>query len=291
MRNVTPLRYPGGKQSLTPWLTRFIEHNRFFDHVYVEPFAGGAGAALKLLYKDVVEQIHLNDLDPAIYSIWDGILNSTERFISDIESCTVDLETWRKMRELVKRSHSPSYELGFAAFYLNRTCVSGVITGGPIGGVKQSGKYAIDARFNKTDLIRRIESVAAMKDKIEITNLDAIDLMQRISQWEKHNAFVYLDPPYYIKGPTLYRNSFNHEDHVRLAEFLRHARFPWVVSYDDCPEIRQLYHWTQPMKLEFGYTAGTKERKVGREVVYCGNADISFSNGVAEHVGKIKVVG
>lgn len=147
----SPLRYPGGKTKLYPTIKSIIDKNFTSNNcIYIEPFAGGAGLALKLLFNHDVEKIILNDFDPGIYSFWHSILTQSDQFCSLIEDCRIDMDTWHQEKDIysAKSSHT-ELEVAFAAFFLNRCNVSGIIQGGPIGGHEQTGSYLINARFNK----------------------------------------------------------------------------------------------------------------------------------------------
>jgi DNA adenine methylase len=160
--------------------------------------------------------------------------------------------------------------LGFAAFFLNRCNRSGILTnGGVIGGLDQTGKWKIDARYNQGELIRRIERIAALKDRITMCNLDAIEFLRMniLQTANRSRFFVYLDPPYYVKGSRLYLNYYEHADHKKLAGFLQRVRnFRWLVTYDDTPEIRDLYNWRANLtNFKLHYSAA--ESKSGSEII------------------------
>lgn len=245
-RHVSPLRYPGGKASLADFLGRTIETNDLSGCSYFEPFAGGAGAALRLLLRGVVSDVHLNDLDARIFAFWNAVLNETERFAEAIMNVPVTVEEWRRQSEICRRADDTRpFELGFATFYMNRCNRSGVITGAaPIGGYAQDGEWKIDARFYREQLVARIEMLATKRDRIHVTGKDArvflVECLPKDCSIEK--VFVYLDPPYCSKGSRLYLNSYGDNEHALLAEYLRTERaLKWVASYDDTPFIRSLY--------------------------------------------------
>ena len=133
-------------------------------------------------------------------------------------------------------------ELGFSAFFLNRTNRSGIISkAGPIGGLNQNGNYSIDVRFNKEDLIRRIRKIAEYKNKIHLYNQDAKVFITKYLPKYINNAFVYFDPPYYSKGKDLYQNFYTAPDHKDIYDLIKNLNCPWIVTYDDVPEIRKIY--------------------------------------------------
>lgn len=204
----SPLRYPGGKGKLAPLMELLIKQTGHCGGTYIEPFAGGAGIALELLEKEIVKDIVINDLDKGIYSFWRAILTETDRFINDIQTVELTISEWNKQREKINNCSRYSYDLGFATFYLNRTNRSGIIKGGVIGGLKQSGKWRIDARFNRENMIKRIIKIASKKKHIHLYNKDVDSFIKNYLPKYEQNAFVYFDPPYFEKGKQLYPKFF-----------------------------------------------------------------------------------
>jgi DNA adenine methylase len=241
------------------------------DPVYAEPYAGGAGAALLLLFSEKVSRIVLNDKDPCIYAFWRAVLNQTGQFLDLLAAVPITIEEWRRQRAIYEnpRRHG-QLSLGFATFFLNRCNRSGIlVTGGPIGGFDQRGKWLLDARFNRAALRDRIEKIEMFRDRIEVHNLDALDFLRSIVRpiaQAKQQCLVFLDPPYYAKGKELYLNAYEHADHAALQKFLRRTRFfNWILTYDDMPQIRQLYCELYPKKFDQLYSA--YERRIGRELL------------------------
>lgn len=263
-RYYSPLRYPGGKTILFPFFVKKIEESGLRDVTYVEAFAGGAGAALALLFNEVVDHIVINDLDKAIYSFWRSATFESERFIEKIERTPVTVKEWRKQKAIYENKRAKRFERGFATFFLNRTNRSGILNGGPIGGLDQTGKWKIDARYNKKALIQRIRDIAEYKNRITVTNEDGVDLVSRYLR--KKNVFVYLDPPYYDKSADLYLNIFQEKDHARLAKKLNaHPDATWLLTYDNKPEIRKLY--TDRTVVDFSLTYNAYEQRQGQELM------------------------
>ena len=263
-RYYSPLRYPGGKTVLFPFFEQKIAESGLRDVTYVEPFAGGAGAAIALLFSEVVDRIVINDLDKALYAFWRSAIFDSERFIEAIRSTPVTVKEWRKQKELYEDKRAKRFERGFATFYLNRTNVSGILNGGPIGGLDQTGKWKVDARYNREGLIQRIQELAEYRTRITVTNEDGVDLVGKYLR--QKNTFVYLDPPYYEKAADLYLNFYVQRDHARLAKKLNaHADAPWLLTYDDHPEILQLYPNRRTLNFSLSYNA--YERRHGREVM------------------------
>lgn len=252
---LTPLRYPGGKGRLGPWLGKIIEANGLKGGWYVEPYAGGAGAALFLLAHDFVDRIVINDMDPVIHAFWLAVTMHTDEFIEKIRTTAVTLEERAKCQDLIRNPHRLStIDLGFATFFLNRTSRSGILAGGVIGGKEQKGKYKLDARFNKENLIARIRLIGSMADRITVLGLDALELLTVQAKEFPVNTLIYLDPPYFIKGSQLYRNYYSAEDHAVIAESVKRLQFPALVTYDDCEEIRGIYQGVNFSNFQLHYS-------------------------------------
>ncbi len=240
--NYSPLRYPGGKSKLAPFISVLIKKSGILNPIYIEPFAGGAGVALYLLFNSIVDEIVINDYDKAIYSMWRALLTETEKFITAINDVNLSVEEWKNQKRIYTEcGNKYSFDLGFATFYLNRTNRSGIIKAGPIGGFDQTGNYLIDARFNKSDLIKRIEEIAKHKSKIHLYNKDIRTFISSYLPKYQSRAFVYFDPPYYEKGKSLYKNFFTAKDHKDIFDKIKHLNCMWLVTYDDVPEIIDIY--------------------------------------------------
>lgn len=261
----SPLRYPGGKGKIAPLIEKIIISNNLEGCTFVEPFAGGGGVALDLLFNNLVKNIILNDNDIAVYSFWKAILEDTGKFVSDIYNLPLTIEEWEHQKEILKSSKEPSYELGFAAFYLNRTNRSGILNAGVIGGKKQDGKWKMDARFNRENLAKKIIEISKRKNDITIFGLDIKDFVKYIP---KENAFVYLDPPYYEKGKELYSIFFTHEDHKILEKIIRdNIHIKWLLTYDNHEEIKRIYKDYNIETFDINYSI-SKQRKTNEIMIY-----------------------
>lgn len=270
----TPLRFPGGKSKIYPFMISLIETNGLRGHTYAEAFCGGAGLAMKLLLKGCVSKVVLNDNDPAVYSIWDAVVNHSREFCDYIMSVPMGMDEWERCHEVYQGTDEPSLELGKAAFFLNRTNRSGIMRGGVIGGKAQTGAYKIDARFNRKTLCEKVRSISAKADCIVLHNLDALDFMSDVAPGLGDESLLYLDPPYVQKGPGLYENSFTEEAHRELAKRVRKYDGKWMVTYDTDSLIYELYAPTKDWAItvgtiEVGYSAATA-RNVATERLVLG---------------------
>ena len=240
--------------------------NGLGDRSIAEPFAGGAGASLTLLYLEETHRIYINDADPAIYSFWWTLVNRPQPFLDMLSRTRVSMAEWRRQRDVYKANGRISrLRRGFSAFYLNRCNRSGIIiNGGPIGGVKQMGEWKLGARYNKRRLHERCQKIAEYRERVRVTCDDGIHFIERL---DRQSTFLFIDPPYFGKGPTLYLNVLDEAYHIALAERLKTvSETPWVLTYDDCPEIRRMYRgWAAIRPFSLRYSAA--ERRIGKEVL------------------------
>lgn len=269
----SPLRYPGGKAVLAIFLKDVIELNNMGGCTYAEAYAGGAGAALDLLISNKVRNILLNDIDPHIFSFWNSILNNTDEFVERIRATDVNINNWLIQQEIyLNHSNYNELEVGFSTFFLNRCNRSGILTkAGPIGGMNQTGNYLIDARFNKKELINRIKLISQYSNRIQTFNLDATEFIEIIyNNFNINNTLLYLDPPYYKKGKTLYLNFYNHQDHIKIADKLNQSEdLSWIVSYDNVSEIQNIYKQYRTTSFNLNYSL--QDTKKGNELMIFSN--------------------
>lgn len=263
----SPLRYPGGKGKLEPFMEMMIKKLNHVGGTYIEPFAGGAGIALGLLENELVNDVVINDFDKGIYSFWRALLTETDRFLEEIDSVPLTMDEWEKQRAICfSNTRKYSFELGFATFYMNRTNRSGIIKGGVIGGLEQSGNWKLDARFNRKTLIKRVESISKRKAHIHLYNKDIESFIMNYVPKYSDNALVYFDPPYFNKGKQLYMNFFTYEDHVRIEKMIKECvNCDWIITYDDAPEIAKIYDGYNLKRYDLNYSV--YEKKKASEII------------------------
>jgi len=263
----SPLRYPGGKSCLLDVVSRILRENKLERGHYAEPYAGGSGLALALLYGGHVSDIHVNDLDPSIWSFWHCVLNQTDQFIAKVQKTEVTIDNWYKQRDIYRAQDQRNpLKLGFATFFLNRTNRSGIIKGaGVIGGLAQEGNYKLDCRFNKDDLIQRIRRIKKYEDRIHLYSKDALDFLKYANKSLPEDTFFCIDPPYFNKGASLYTSFYSPSDHDAVANSVLQLDRSWVVTYDNVPEIQRLFKRRRQYEFDINYSVQTK--RVGTELL------------------------
>lgn len=264
----SPLRYPGGKGKIAKFMSDLVRENNLCDGTYVEPYAGGAAVAWELLLTGLVRRVEINDISLPVFSFWKTVMDDTDALIQRIYDTPISVDEWYKCKHIYKNPENyESTELGFAFFFLNRTNRSGILNAGIIGGKDQLGKWKIDARFNKAELIERISRIAMYRKRISVTQEDAVTfLRKRQNKWNS-NTLLYIDPPYYEKGQSLYLNAYHPDDHGLVSEAVSSLKgLNWVVSYDDVRPIHDLYPRHSWLQYTLNYSARNKVK--GREAMF-----------------------
>lgn len=267
----SPLRYPGGKNKLSKFIAKICVNNNINGH-YIEPYAGGSAVALHLLIEQKVDRITINDFDRSIYAFWHSVLKNTKKICDLIENTEINIENWQEAKKIQKnKSKANLLELGFSTFFLNRTNISGIINAGVIGGIEQKGKYKINCRFNKEDLIKRIKLIAKYKNKIDLYNLDALKLVTKIQKESNNNKTIfYFDPPYYLKGSSLYMNHYKDDQHKEVSEAIKEiSNINWIVSYDNTQEIEKIYKWaSKKLTKKYSFNHSAYRAREGKEILF-----------------------
>ncbi|MEL7358044.1 MAG: DNA adenine methylase [Cyanobacteria bacterium J06560_6] len=271
---VSPLRYPGAKRWMSNYIRLSILQNPIHPELFVEPFAGGASVSLSVLYEGLVDRIGLVDRDPLIAAFWKTLFFDTEWLIEQVINTDVTLEIWDQLKQ--KRPQSIR-EKAFACLFFNRTNFSGILKSdaGPIGGRAQTSPYKIDCRFPKDTLVKRILKIAKYRQRVAfVWNLPWKSALSKVNKMQEHGslsspALFYFDPPFYKKADKLYNYYFNHAEHLHLRDYLCNFSQSWILSYDSCSEIIEMY-------LEAGfhandvnliYKAQRHGRGIGKEVI------------------------
>ena len=269
MQFVSPLRYPGGKGRLTQFVADLMDANGLTGGHYVEPYAGGAGVAIALLRLEYASHVHINDLNRSVHAFWACVLDDTEALCRRISRSRASIAQWKRQRAIQDDASAEPLDLAFSTFFLNRVNRSGIIRGGVIGGKDQTGPWKLDARYNKTDLIDRIQRIANLRHRISLYNLDANILLGSVLPKVPRRSLVYLDPPYFVKGKGLYEDHYDHDDHLAISLRVARLKQPWIVSYDNVPQIRAMYREWRCQTFGLRYSAHT--RREGAEVVFFSN--------------------
>lgn len=263
----SPLRYPGGKAKIRGLISSILKKNGLEKCHYVEPYAGGCGLALSLLYDDLVSNIYINDIDIGVWAFWESVLNDTERLVAKITRTPVSIEEWHKQKNILEKAYySDTLDVGFATFFLNRTNRSGIIRkASVIGGLRQNGTYKLNCRFNKENLINRILRVSKYKERIYLSNQDASIFLENCQNTLPMETLFFIDPPYYTKGKSIYTNHYTAENHALLSQRICKLNRHWILTYDKVEEIERLY--SNNPRFPYGVNYSLQDKKIGKELL------------------------
>jgi DNA adenine methylase len=243
---LSPLRYPGGKRKLVTYIAAALDRNGRpqIDRI-IEPFAGGAAVSIALVEANISQQAILNDLDPLVAAFWEAVFSEHNFELADrILDAKVSLAEWEKQRAANPTS---TIDKAFKCIFLNRTSFSGSLNAfaGPLGGKAQTSANLIDCRWNAGELANRVWRLGELCGRVRVHNRDFRSVMRSYRAAHTRNpdmtALWYFDPPFFHKADKLYRYWFKDEDHHALARGLENLGQHWILSYDSCPEARQMY--------------------------------------------------
>lgn len=261
-RYLSPLRYPGGKARMAQFLGElFAQQVSVMDvEVWIEPFAGGAGAGLALLEARAVPEVWLTEKNPAIAALWRAVLDDHEQLAARVEAAVPDMALYDWAREQVAAAgECAEDELAFAALVLNRCSRSGMVhpSAGPIGGKSQTGRWTIASRWNGPGLAERITHLQTLSGRIRFTEGDAIRALAGLVDCGfEDEVLAFVDPPYIREGNRLYANGMAAADHQRLADVLNASSARWLLTYDDEPVVvDELYPDRRVLAYQISNTA------------------------------------
>jgi len=267
------LRYPGGKSKLlshiTPHITEQIEQNENILN-YCEPFIGSGAVTYNILKKkNHIKKIILNDKDYTLSCLWNSILFDFEELEEKILHYQPSVVDFFHFKEVLTRSEESLLEENKVDLSLKKLAIHqmsysglGVRAGGPIGGKKQKSSYNISCRWSPKSIIKKFTRLrrTLLEYQISSNKVYCMDYKKIIKKANEH-TIMYLDPPYYLKGRDMYACSFNDKDHEELAQALFHTKSKWILSYDDCEEIKDLYKWTYISDFDAKYYIKTIRNK------------------------------
>jgi DNA adenine methylase len=260
----SPFRYPGGKFYALKQIIPFLE--AFPHDEYREPFVGGGSV---FFAKKKSKTTWINDLDTDLISTYKIIQNeeSSKRLILRVEIETASKERHAEIKCINATSEE---DIAFKTYYLNRTSYSGIIN-------KPAWGYAVGASSPPENWPRFITDASKKLNNVKITCDDFTHVVNEKSKGK--STLLYLDPPYFLADQKrAYTKSFVLDDHIRLEECLSKTNHGFLLSYDDCPQVRSLYKWANIYEKSWFYNTANSSgpRKIGREL-FITNYDIELA--------------
>lgn len=249
------LRYPGGKSKMLPLIMEHLDPLLINSKYYIEPFVGGGSVMLHVAANYPNLQLFINDKNYGVASFWSIVTGTDDQKINQLitlidQKPTVDL--YAQLRE--DKSLDPVM-CAYKMLFFNKCNFSGIETSGPIGGTKQESKYKIDCRYNPAKIKQGIKDINQVtRGRVVASN---VDINNCFVLWNSDYP-AYLDPPYVWKGSELYVNYMEQPEHEQMAKRLA-SRSNWLLSYDDCPEVRALYAEKEIVNLSVRYSINGKK--------------------------------
>lgn len=253
-----PFRYPGGKFYALSILQPFWES---VDHdEYREPFIGGGSVFFN---KSKTKYNWINDKDSELIKCYQVIQNDKlrEELVARISNEVATPERWREVMDFEPHT---DLDIAYKYYYLNRTSFSGKLIS-PAWGYRPKRSLPPE-RWHE-----RIIPAGEKLNSVKITNLDFEDVINAPAQGKQ--VLIFADPPYYKPNKKKhYRFGFEEEDHHRLASTLKQTKHKFFLTYDDCPEIRELYSWANITETKFFYRVDNSvtqsgSRRLGFELI------------------------
>lgn len=252
----SPLRYPGGKFYALKHIMPYIEcvpHDE-----YREPFFGGGSV---FFAKKKSKFNIINDLEKNIIEFYKWITDETQckALIELLNNEVVTKERHAEVRDLLPENELMSV---FKTYFLNRTSYSGIINTPAFGYA--DGKSSPPQNWHKF-----LITASNKLQGVEIYSKDFTDIVSMPSKGK--DVLIYLDPPYFhADQKRAYTKSFGIDDHLRVVEALKKCNYNFCLSYDDCPEIRELYSWAYINEVSWLYNTDNnhgESRKACKEII------------------------
>lgn len=251
----SPFRYPGGKFYALKFILPLLESVPHDE--YREPFVGGGSV---FFGKSKTKINVLNDLESQVIEVYRAIKSDVRcrRLASRVATEVADRERHSEIRDLRPRNRD---EAAFRTYYLNRTSYSGIIN-------KPAWGYEVGFSSPPENWPAFLAGAHEKLKQVKLFSTDFEEIM--LLPKAGNDLLTYLDPPYFLADQKrAYTKPFKLEDHIRLEKVLRSHHSPFVLSYDDCSEIRELYSWANIYPRQWFHNTANSSgpRKVGRELL------------------------
>ena len=254
LKNV--LRYPGGKSKAVEKIIANIPAN---IKEFREPMVGGGSVSLvvKQLFPNV--KVKINDLNYDLICFWKTLRDNPDELIKEVRKIKETYKDGRKLyNEFTTKNGGNEFERAVRFFVLNRITFSGTVDS---GGYSQQ---AFEKRFTDS-AIEKLKLASEIIKDFEITHGDYEKLLFE----DGEGVFIFLDPPYYSTAKSkLYGKNGNLHlsfDHERFAANMKKCKHLWLITYDDCTEVRELFSFAYIYPWELQYGMNNYKQKTARK--------------------------
>ncbi|MDR3613396.1 MAG: DNA adenine methylase [Candidatus Obscuribacterales bacterium] len=264
IRFKSPLRYPGGKQKAIDQIAAAMPSSA---GEFREPLVGGGSVYFHARTSNFAEKYWINDAFKELISFWSIVQNekTCARLVKDLEELRDKFKSAEQSKEFFLQAREErtrsKYREALLFFFFNRVTFSGTTRAGGFSAA------ASQTRFTQSSIDRLLPMPEALLNT-NITNLDFGEVVEAPGD----DVFLFLDPPYWTATKLYGRDGDLHAfDHWKLAKLLKKTKHRFLITYDDCEEIRNLYSWANinEWTLQYGMNNCSADRKsrIGSELL------------------------
>ncbi|MEZ4486217.1 MAG: DNA adenine methylase [Cyanobacteriota/Melainabacteria group bacterium] len=238
----SPLRYPGGKQKAIKQISKMMPQNAL---EYREPMVGGGSVFFHARNIGFAKKYWINDEFRELVAFWKTVKNEGKcrELMTDLEELRRSFSSSEDIKEYFysARDQEPSEEFmqAFLFFFFNRVTFSGTTRAGGFSSQASQNRFTASS-------IERLQNLPKAFKGVRITCGD----FEKVISAPGNDVFIFLDPPYWTAKKLYGRDGKLHDfDHERLANILKNTGHRFLITYDNCPEIRKLYKWAHQESL------------------------------------------
>lgn len=245
MKNISPLRYSGGKSRLYKQISQYFPKDK---NIMLDLFFGGGSVGLNWLTENQNHELIANDIDNNLINFWETVKNKVNHLLF-----------WKELindESLTKHifNNSKLYP-SWISFLVKNKC--------SFNGLNEKGTWsnrAFKENFNQSTFTR-LSKCSNLIQRTIFYNYDYRTLIPILNK----EIFIYLDPPYLIPNvKKLYKHGdFNHNE---LSEILKNIKTKWVLSINDCSEIRDWYKDFNIYEINITYTSSNTNKNKCKKV-------------------------
>lgn len=241
VRQLSLLRYPGGKTWLVPKVRKWLKSYRRHPSVFVEPFAGGAIVSLTVAAESLAKHVVLAEIDEEVAAVWQTIFDGSDTDVRWLRARITSFEaTPENVQAVLDSKPGDIKSRAWRTIIKNRMQRGGIMAAG--AGLIREGENGrgLRSRWYPGTLARRIDALRFIRNRITFLHTDAFAVIRNFAN--DFNAFFFVDPPYTASdkkaGVRLY--TYNEIDHEGLFALMAAVCGSVMMTYDDAPEVREM---------------------------------------------------
>lgn len=259
-------KYPGGKGFVDQHIITVINNYAKNHNInkYFEPFVGSGRTFYTLLtLSPYISKFIINDKDPAISAIWTACIKNPNKLIYSITNTNICESLFHKYIIDLKYQKDNytlenSYNIALKKLFVHQHSYLGL-------GEKSKKPLITSDEWDVSTMSHKINNIYKNSNKILFKKCFNQDCFNFISTCEDGDL-IYLDPPSYNHEKSMYKYGLQTYEHNKLAKYLKEIKCGWILSYNDCAEIRNLYNWAHYKTFDIEYHL-YKKKYVKKELI------------------------